>query len=120
MNVKIDENLPASVVRIFVERGHAAETALEEGLAGASDERLAEDARKEERLLVTLDRGFADIRAYPPGSHPGIVVLRLPDQRPRLIDAAIRALLAQYDLSDLRGCTVVVQPTAIRLRRPPA
>jgi hypothetical protein len=25
----------------------------------------------ENRLLVTLDRGFGDVRPYPPGSHGG-------------------------------------------------
>jgi hypothetical protein len=29
--------------------------------------------------LISLDRGLGDIRAYPPRSHAGIVVLRLTD-----------------------------------------
>ncbi len=27
-------------------------------------------------FLVTADKGFGDVRVYPPGSHPGILVLR--------------------------------------------
>jgi hypothetical protein len=37
---------------------------------------------------VTFDVGFGDIRAYPPAGHHGIIVLRLRDQQPRLIDLA--------------------------------
>ena len=118
MKAKIDENLPSSVARLLVEHGHEAETVREEGLSGASDTRVAEAAKAEERLLLTLDRGFADVRAYPPGSHPGIVVFRLPDQRSQSVREAVLALLRQHDLTDLRGCVAVVQPNMIRIRRP--
>jgi hypothetical protein len=30
---------------------------------------------------MTFDLDFADVRHYPPGSHGGIVVFRLHDQR---------------------------------------
>jgi hypothetical protein len=34
-------------------------------------------------MILTLDRGFGDVRSYPPGSHPGIIVLRPADQSAR-------------------------------------
>jgi hypothetical protein len=34
----------------------------------------------ESRILVTLDRDFANIEAYPPRQHAGIIVLRLKTQ----------------------------------------
>jgi hypothetical protein len=43
-------------------------------------------------VLITLDRGMGDIRAYPPGSHAGIVVLRLTDQSAPAVDDAITEL----------------------------
>lgn len=33
-------------------------------------------------MLITLDRGFGDVRVHPPGSHPGIVVPRPSTQVP--------------------------------------
>ena len=63
MKAKIEENLPSSVARLHVQHGHEAETVQDEGLSGASDARVAEVARREDRLVITLDRGFADIRA---------------------------------------------------------
>ncbi len=33
----------------------------------------------EGRFLVTADKGFADIRLYPPGTHGGVLLLR-PDE----------------------------------------
>ena len=38
---------------------------------------MAVAATSERRLIVTLDRGFGDIRLYPPGTHAGVLVLRL-------------------------------------------
>jgi hypothetical protein len=32
--------------------------------------------RSDDRILLTLDLDFANIRAYPPGEHAGIIVLR--------------------------------------------
>ena len=55
-------------------------TATDEGLIGAPDHDVVAAATAAGRILISLDRGLGDIRAYPPGSHAGIVVLRLTDQ----------------------------------------
>ena len=54
------------------------------------------------RLVVTMDRGFGDVRAYPPGSHGGIVVLRMDQQTPRRVAEAVRKLVATLELAVLR------------------
>ena len=36
-------------------------------------------------MLVTFDLGFAEVRAYPPGTHPGVLALRLSDQQPAAV-----------------------------------
>lgn len=52
----------------------------EEGLTGSPDSDVVRTATAAGRLLVTLDRGLGDVRAYPPRSHAGVLVLRLTDQ----------------------------------------
>jgi predicted nuclease of predicted toxin-antitoxin system len=79
VKVKLDENLPASLGDLFVPYGHDVDTVIAEDLVGHPDSDLAAAALAEGRLLITLDKGFGDIRAYPPGTHPGILVLRLAD-----------------------------------------
>jgi hypothetical protein len=56
------------------------------------------------RLLLTLDRGLGDIRAYPPGTYAWIVVVRLDHQSPRAIRDAMERVSATVDFADLRGC----------------
>ena len=60
--------------------GHDVDTVIDENLVSAPDRDVVAAATSAERILVSLDRGLGDIRAYPPGSHAGIVVLRLTDQ----------------------------------------
>lgn len=51
-------------------------------LTGAPDQDVVAAATSAGRILVSLDVGMGDIRAYPPGSHAGIVVLRLARHSP--------------------------------------
>lgn len=118
MRLKLDENVSAEIARILAERGHECETALSEGLGGRPDAEVVGAARAEGRMLVTLDRGFGDLAAYPPGSHPGIIVLRLDPPRPSLARVTLSGLLDTHPLERRAGCLVIVQPGAVRVRRP--
>ena len=80
MRFKLDENLPLELKRLFTESGHDAVTVLDQGMGGAADSQVASVCFLEERVLLTQDVDFADIRMYPPGQYPGIVVFRLASQ----------------------------------------
>jgi predicted nuclease of predicted toxin-antitoxin system len=58
-------------------------------------------------FLITMDMGFADLTAFPPGTHPGVLVLRLEDQEPKQQEQAILRLLDAYVFEDFKGCVVV-------------
>ena len=80
MKFKIGENLPAEAAQILRDSGFVADTVADEDLSGSDDEVVATRSRSEDRVLVTLDLDFANIRAYPPGEHSGIIVLRVKRQ----------------------------------------
>ncbi|MDH5540544.1 MAG: DUF5615 family PIN-like protein, partial [Rhizobacter sp.] len=80
LRFKLDENLPSAAEVLLREMGHDAETALSERLGGAADSALLDACQAEDRVLVTLDLDFADIRAYPPAEHSGVWVLRPAQQ----------------------------------------
>jgi len=65
---KLDENLPRDVEGLLGEAGHDVETALSERLGGEPDRKVFDASRCEDRILVTLDLDFADIRLYPPST----------------------------------------------------
>ena len=72
MKFKLDENLPVSSAAILASAGHDVDTVPAEGITGAPDQDVVAAATQAGRILVTLDVGLGDIRAYPPGSHAGI------------------------------------------------
>jgi len=118
LKVKLDENLPRSAARHLSDAGHDCSTAFAEGLGGAPDPALAAAASAEGRLLVTLDRGLGDLRAHPPGTHPGIVVLRLHDQSAPRVVAVLQRLVEAFDLAAFAGCIAIVEEERVRIRRP--
>ena len=94
MKFKVDENLPVEAAEILRKYGLAADTVGDEYLSGSDDEVIASRSRSEDRILVTLDLDFANIRAYPPGTHGGVVVFRLKRQDKATVLAYVRRLAA--------------------------
>ena len=117
MRIKVDEDLPKRVVELFREIGHDTVNVLEQNLGGWKDDALWDIIQTEQRLLVTADKGFADARRRPPGTHFGILLLRPDEDGIRPVISLLEELLASHDLSDLNGTITVATPRGIRVRR---
>jgi predicted nuclease of predicted toxin-antitoxin system len=115
---KLDENLPVSSAAILARAGHDVDTVGEEGLSGAPDPDVVAAATAAGRVLISLDVGLADIRAYSPGSHAGIVVLRLTDQSAAAVSKALSDLAAATAADSLAGAVAVLQRGLLRIRHP--
>jgi len=76
MRGKLDENMPVEAAEILRAAGWECDTVFDEALGGAEDPDISSRCQAEGRVLFTLDLDFADIRAYPPSAHVGIVVFR--------------------------------------------
>ena len=116
MRFKIDENLHADVAETFRARGHDAETVFDEGLRGRIDAEVADVARRENRVIVTLDLDFGNIREYPPEQYRGLIVLRVADQSRRHVLQVMDRVLAVLDSAPLDGHLWVVSESGIRVR----
>ena len=117
MRFKLDENLPVQLKGLFTQAGHDAVTVLDEGIGGATDSEVATVCRAEERVLVTQDVDFADMRKYPPGEYPGMVVFRLTSQIREDLLAAGAILIETLDRSPLRGRLWIVERSRVRIRQ---
>ena len=116
MRVKLDENLPLQLKRLFRESGHDAVTVLDQGMQGATDSDVALVCLAEERVLISQDLDFADIRMYPPGEHPGIVVFRLNRQtRDDILEVGAK-LIETLTGSFSRGQLWIVEDSRVRIR----
>lgn len=117
MKFKLDENMPADLATRLREEGHDVVEVVEEGLGGEDDPPVLAAATAEERILLTFDLDFADIRHYRPGTHAGIVVFRLHDQRWRTLEGPVDRLLAGGKLEDLEKGLAIVDETRVRWKR---
>jgi predicted nuclease of predicted toxin-antitoxin system len=76
---KLDENLPVELAAELRAMGYDADTVADERLCGAADPVVVEAAAIADRVLLTLDKGIADVR----GQRRTAVVLFRPDSAGR-------------------------------------
>jgi len=113
---KLDENLPRDTEALLRKAGHDVHTVLDEQLGGHSDPRVFDASRAEDRILVTFDLDFSDIRAYPPASHAGIWVLRPHTQSIENTLAMLKSALLVLEAEPTRGRLWIIEPERVRIR----
>ena len=119
MKIKLDENLPLGLAFLLQDLGHDVHTTRDEGLSGHPDRDIWVTAQKESRFLITQDLDFSDSRQFAPGSHCGILLVRLraPGRR-KLIDR-VSTLFENEDVADWNRCFVVATERKLRVVKPP-
>lgn len=118
MNIKLDENMPAGLAPILADFGHNVETVVQEGMEGWPDHDIWERTQKEARFLITQDLDFSDVRRFAPGTHQGILLVRLRDPGRIALTEIVRELFRNKDISDWSGCFIVLTERKLRIRRP--
>jgi len=69
--------------------------------------------------LLTGDLGFANLLAFPLGSHYGIIVARFPNELPpRKINEEIFRGLQGIKDEEIKGSLIILEPGRVRIRRP--
>jgi hypothetical protein len=100
ISVKLDENLGLSAIELLRHAGYAAERVYDEGLSGAKDPVVWQRVCQEHRFFITLDLDFADIRRFPPGSHPGVPFAQAEEPQPRCRLERVAAGLARVSFAN--------------------
>jgi predicted nuclease of predicted toxin-antitoxin system len=117
MKIKLDENLPEELGEILAEGGHDVHTVRGESLTGEDDGIIFSAAVNEGRMLLTQDLDFSDIRQFKPGTHPGIVLIRLREPSRRRVIVRIQQVLSESSIDEWQGCFVVISDRKLRIRR---
>jgi predicted nuclease of predicted toxin-antitoxin system len=118
LKLKLDENIPASARSRLAQLGHDVDTVLDESLGGSVDSEVWGAAQREQRLLVTQDLDFSDIRQFAPGTHYGILLVRLPDNEQWRIADFLVGWFSSHEVDGWSRCFVVATVNRIRVRRP--
>ncbi len=117
MRIKLDENLPASLQPILRNLRHDVDSVVTEGLAGQEDVTIWAAAQEAQRFLITQDLDFSDVRAFPPGSHCGVLVVRLTEPGRQALTVSIETVFRNEDVESWKGCFAVLTEHKLRLRR---
>jgi len=120
MKIKLDENMPAGLVKVLGNLGHDVVPVPDEGLGGRGDLEIWEAAQREGRFLITQDLDFSDVYRYKPGTHNGIMVVRLRDPGRLALLEKVREIFQTEDTSKWRGSFIVLTDRKIRIRTPQA
>jgi predicted nuclease of predicted toxin-antitoxin system len=118
VKIKLDENLPGRLVRELAALGHDVDSVRAEHLAGRSDDEVWEAAQSAERFLVTQDLDFSDLRRYTPGTHVGLLLVRLAQPGRDALVGRVVLLFTTEDVEIWKGCLVVATDHKMRVKRP--
>jgi hypothetical protein len=120
MRIKLDENLPSQLVPVLTELGHDVDTVPSEGITGKDDAVVWQAAQASQRFLITQDLDFSDVRHYAPGTHHGLLLVRLPEPGRTALLERVATLFQVEDVKSWGGCIVTATPHKVRVRRPPS
>jgi len=118
VKVKLDENLPARLVGQLARLGHDADTVAQEGFTGKPDSEVWGAAQAAERFLITQDLDFSDIRRFAPGTHHGLLLVRLRTPGREALARRIQVVFQVEPVETWKHAFVVVTDHKLRVRRP--
>jgi hypothetical protein len=118
VKIKLDENLPSQLVPFLTDLGHDVDTVPDEHVAGQDDESVWAATQAAGRFLVTQDLDFSDVRRYSPGTHHGLLLVRLPQPGRSALLERIGGLFKTEDVESRAGCVVSATVRKVRVRRP--
>ena len=118
MKLKLDENLPESLLSELSALGHDVDNARIEGLSGRADMELWNAAQSAQRVLITQDLDFSDIRRFAPGTHCGLVLVRLRLPGRTALTRRIREVFATEQVATWQRSFILVTDLKVRVHRP--
>ena len=120
MKVKLDENLPESLLHAQSALGHDVDNVRLEGIVGQSDPKVWQAAQDSARFLITQDLDFSDARRFAPGSHHGLMLVRLRVPGRLALVARLGEIFRAEDVALWARCFVLLTDHKLRVHRPRA
>ena len=84
--------------------------------SGTDDAAIAKTARESKRIILTHDRHFANILAYPPSQYAGIIRIRISPPTAKVIINSLRELFKRLEPKDFDKRLVVLEKNGFRIR----
>ena len=113
MKFKLDENTPFILKNIIEKtRNYKVDSVFHEKLTGIDDKNLNRKCFDNKQILITLDMDFVNIT----DPFYGIIILRPKTQGKKAVRTLFEDFLNSYNLKDVIGKIIIVEPNQIRIR----
>ena len=114
-----DECTFVQTVRLMRELGCEVHRIQELGMSGAEEPVVFRKAQEMGAVLVTNDKGFGDVRDFPPSSHHGVIVLKMLPE-PGAVQAVHRVLRGLLEEEEkFEGILFTIDTSTYRKRQRP-
>jgi len=110
----IDENIGRSVIDYLLQQGYDIVVAKEE-FPGREDLKLVDYAYRENRIIITNEKGFGFYVFYQKLPAKGVILFRFTEELPSLKITALQTLLTKNPDKILNHFTVISE-SGIRIR----
>ena len=110
-----DENISPSLVKTLRNKKYDVKDIKEEKLFGTSDTEILKLAYKENRVIITHDKDFANLLGYSLIKHKGVILLRFLNQSPRNVIKSFVPILKQLKESKIRDSLVVISDDYLKI-----
>jgi predicted nuclease of predicted toxin-antitoxin system len=118
VKLKLDENLPESLAAQLATLNHDVDNVMQEGLAGCDDADVWTAAQGAARFFITQDFDFSDVRNFQPGTHHGLLLVRLPFAGRSSLTRRIVEVFRSEEVESWKSCFVVLSGHKLRVLRP--
>jgi predicted nuclease of predicted toxin-antitoxin system len=119
MRFLLDQDVYIATARFLEGLGHDVVRVAQIGLSQATDRRLLDVAREQDRILVTRDRDFGAL-VFVNVLGAGVLHLRMLPSTQKVVHEELSRVLQMYSDQELKKAFVVVKPDGHRFRRLPA
>lgn len=111
----LNENIGIKTFDFLISKNYNVKSTIKD-FRGISDRELLEIARKENRIIITLDKDFCELVFRDHLSCCGIILLKLRDESPNNINKFLEAFLDDIK-EDIKDKFVVITEGRIRIRQ---
>jgi predicted nuclease of predicted toxin-antitoxin system len=116
LKLLLDQGLPRSAAGELVRRGLDAVHTGDIGMATATDEQILEHARREGRVVVTLDADFHALLALSNAAMPAVVRVRIEGLRGEELAELVERVVGTCEVDLRAGAMVTVDKHSVRVR----
>jgi len=117
MRILADENIQELTLWFLRELGHDIHGVHEAGLKSTPDADVFQQAQQEQRIVLTYNGDFADIRDLAGKDHHGVIRLRIENQRIGYAHPLLKEALEKLQDMNLHNTLVTVMDDRLRIRK---